>query len=243
MPGRLVFSTTADGASSPTERMRITSAGNVGIGTSSPTARLVVRNNRADNTYGLVIDTTDGASFENSLVFQFSGTSANIGNYQNFPLTFITNNVQRMQIGTDGLITGTGTSLGAWTAYTPSVGGFTLGNGTVSGFYCQIGKIVFFRARFVFGSTSEAATSNITIELPFTAKTAGANTIGGTFTGHLHDASAATPYISGAYLGTATTATIRRISTDGALQTMSPTSPFTWTNGDTASVAGAYEIA
>jgi hypothetical protein len=35
MPGRLVFSTTADGASSPTERMRITSGGFVGIGTSS----------------------------------------------------------------------------------------------------------------------------------------------------------------------------------------------------------------
>ena len=32
MPGRLVFSTTADGASSPTERMRINSSGNVGIG-------------------------------------------------------------------------------------------------------------------------------------------------------------------------------------------------------------------
>jgi len=32
MPGRLVFSTTADGASSSTERMRITSAGSVGIG-------------------------------------------------------------------------------------------------------------------------------------------------------------------------------------------------------------------
>ena len=32
MPGRLVFSTTADGASTPTERVRIDSAGNVGIG-------------------------------------------------------------------------------------------------------------------------------------------------------------------------------------------------------------------
>jgi hypothetical protein len=32
MPGRLTFSTTADGASSPTERMRINSVGNVGIG-------------------------------------------------------------------------------------------------------------------------------------------------------------------------------------------------------------------
>jgi len=39
-PGRLVFFTTADGASSPTERLRIDSSGNVGIGTSSP-ARLL----------------------------------------------------------------------------------------------------------------------------------------------------------------------------------------------------------
>jgi hypothetical protein len=36
MPGRLVFSTTADGAASTTERMRINSSGNVGIGTMSP---------------------------------------------------------------------------------------------------------------------------------------------------------------------------------------------------------------
>ncbi len=42
MPGRLVFSTTADGASSPTERMRIDSSGNVGIGNDSPTVKLDV---------------------------------------------------------------------------------------------------------------------------------------------------------------------------------------------------------
>jgi hypothetical protein len=38
MPGRLVFSTTADGASSPTERMRITQAGLIAMGTTDPTA-------------------------------------------------------------------------------------------------------------------------------------------------------------------------------------------------------------
>jgi hypothetical protein len=35
MPGRLVFSTTADGASSPTERMRISNAGGLSVGTTT----------------------------------------------------------------------------------------------------------------------------------------------------------------------------------------------------------------
>jgi hypothetical protein len=47
MPGRLVFSTTADGASSPTERMRIDSAGNVGIGTGSPSGKFTVDSGRS----------------------------------------------------------------------------------------------------------------------------------------------------------------------------------------------------
>ena len=49
MPGRLVFSTTADGASSATERMRITSIGTVGIGVTSPAAG-------ASNTPALDVD-------------------------------------------------------------------------------------------------------------------------------------------------------------------------------------------
>ena len=53
MPGRLVFNTTADGASSPTERMRITSAGLVGIGTSTTTPR---------STLNVVGDITLGAT-------------------------------------------------------------------------------------------------------------------------------------------------------------------------------------
>jgi hypothetical protein len=42
MPGRLIFSTTADGSANPTERMRISNAGNVGIGTTSPLSTLHV---------------------------------------------------------------------------------------------------------------------------------------------------------------------------------------------------------
>ena len=44
MPGRLVFSTTADGASSPTERMRITSGGEIQFGNTTVGAYTVTRN-------------------------------------------------------------------------------------------------------------------------------------------------------------------------------------------------------
>jgi hypothetical protein len=77
-PGRLVFSTTADGAASPTERLRITSAGLVGIGTTTPDSKLSVDNTRSDtagsgffaitgNTSakrGLRLNTTNGLCFD-----------------------------------------------------------------------------------------------------------------------------------------------------------------------------------
>jgi hypothetical protein len=56
MPGRLVFSTTADGASTPTERMRINSSGNVAIGTTTPgTSRAYIQIDDT-NTVGLTIN-------------------------------------------------------------------------------------------------------------------------------------------------------------------------------------------
>ncbi len=47
MPGRLVFLTSADGAASPIERVRIDSTGNVGIGLTDPNAPLAFYNNSA----------------------------------------------------------------------------------------------------------------------------------------------------------------------------------------------------
>jgi len=43
MPGRLLFSTTADGSASPTERMRLDSSGRLGLGTSTPARLLHLR--------------------------------------------------------------------------------------------------------------------------------------------------------------------------------------------------------
>lgn len=70
MPGRLVFSTTADGASGPTERMRIDSSGNVGIGI-TPTQKLHVSGNIlatgsidcGTQFLGLATDTATAPSF------------------------------------------------------------------------------------------------------------------------------------------------------------------------------------
>ncbi len=63
MPGRLVFSTTADGASSPTERMRIDNAGNVGIGGTPTVDLLRLTGTAAGGTTinGLIIDETVGS--------------------------------------------------------------------------------------------------------------------------------------------------------------------------------------
>jgi hypothetical protein len=69
MPGRLVFSTTADGASSPTERMRIDSSGNVGIGdgTISPSQELVVYKDQNSTTRVSIDNANAGTTASASL--------------------------------------------------------------------------------------------------------------------------------------------------------------------------------
>jgi len=86
MPGRLVFSTTADGAASPTERLRITSTGAVGIGTSGPAQLLEVQdgNIQIRNSAGLALGgvSANGLTFRNTnQVGQDRGTIAAIKSY------------------------------------------------------------------------------------------------------------------------------------------------------------------
>ena len=78
-PTRLVFSTTADAGSSPTERMRIDSSGNVGIGVSSPSKRLHVSSSSAgvEEVQWLNNAQAVGANVGAGLVF--TGTTSNNG--------------------------------------------------------------------------------------------------------------------------------------------------------------------
>lgn len=59
-------------------------------------------------------------------------------------------------------------NVGVSALYTPTLGGFTQGNGTLYGRYTKLNDLVEFTARFTLGSTSVAA-SSLALGLPFTA--------------------------------------------------------------------------
>lgn len=297
MPGRLVFSTTADGASTPTERMRITSAGNVGIGTSSPASKLhvydaststfevsgdgnVTLNLRRASTNNSSVSTDiyksrgtvssptvvadgdiigqwqfkayDGSAYRDAALMRVTvdgapGASDMPGRFGFWTAadggTALT---ERMRIDNAGLITGSGTSLGAWTAYTPTLGGtgWAIGNGTATGAYCQIGKLIFFRAEIVFGSTSTfGASAEPTITGPGNVK-AGIN-------GNHHlQVKLLDSSTSAEYLGWASTTgsspltfSISYLGTNSQRATINSTTPFTWATSDRIQVTGFAEAA
>ena len=62
MPGRITFNTTPDGSQIATERMRITSTGNVGIGTTTPSAKLHTVLSTTASVNAIQIDYTNTAS-------------------------------------------------------------------------------------------------------------------------------------------------------------------------------------
>lgn len=71
-------------------------------------------------------------------------------------------------------------SIGAWTAYTPTWGNVSVGNGSVDATYTQIGKTVLVQAKLSFGSTT-TNTSTVVMSIPVTARRGSMVTGVGTF--------------------------------------------------------------
>ena len=122
----VIFTTNA------TERMRITSAGNVGIGTSAPALNLHVHSSA--DTALLLTNTTSGSDADSGLEIKVinSGAHAYINQQENADLIIRTNDTDRMRITAAGLV-GIGTSspsnvltVSSATQYK----GYTLTNGT-----------------------------------------------------------------------------------------------------------------
>jgi hypothetical protein len=117
MPGRLVFSTTSDNASSPTERMRIDSSGRVGIGTTP--ANQGAGNNHlqvhsgSSAAYFSVTNSTTGASADtNGFNIVQVGLDSYLLNRSNGALLLLTNGTERARIDSSGrLLVGTSSSL------------------------------------------------------------------------------------------------------------------------------------
>ena len=131
MPGRIRFSTSADGSESPTERMRIDSSGRVGIGV-TPSHPLHLKSQsgsgneeikiEAESGYdaSLLLDTSNGGGAGAQIHFQMDGTTKGGIEYVNNASSSDVNcmkfrtatNAERFQIGASGQLGVAGANYG-----------------------------------------------------------------------------------------------------------------------------------
>jgi hypothetical protein len=156
----------------------------------------------------------------------------------------------RLAVGANGTIleaaSGETTGLkwgGAWTAFTPSYAGVTIGNGTNTGYYAKVGKTVYVYVEFLLGSTS-AITGFITATHPLTAQ------INYPFTplGRVLFRDAGTALYYGDVIGSSNNTTVEIFpnltsGTYASYTSASATVPFTWTTNDYFSFSYTYQAA
>lgn len=130
----------------------------------------------------------------------------------------------------------------AWTAYTPSVSGIVVGNGTLVGTFARVRETIHFQVQLTFGSTTTVPASGAsTITLPAEPKAG----ILPSFEGEAYDTSAGgsiqirTP-------GTSTTSMILLVpdtTASGYDRVLTSAAPFPWAVNDRIYVAGTYQRA
>lgn len=136
---------------------------------------------------------------------------------------------------------------GAWSAYTPTLGGTgtALGNGSLNGFYMRLGKLLILRVRFTLGSTSTVG-STLTFALPSGMTAVTQTDQFQMFPGMLRDTG--TVEYLGMFRATSgsTAVTAYALGASGtytSVNAVSSTVPHTWANTDVVSFVGIIEVA
>lgn len=139
----------------------------------------------------------------------------------------------------NNLVASTGTSW-AWQSWTPTWTNFTVGNGTVTAKYIQIGKTVCFSIKVLFGSTTSVTGSPPILTLPVTAKDSYSDEESICY-GTLRDASGF-GYTGILCFKSTTQAQVYAINS-GNYAFVSSSIPYTWTTSDYFTFVGIYEAA
>jgi hypothetical protein len=133
---------------------------------------------------------------------------------------------------------------GAWADWTPTWTNLTVGNGTYNlRRFCQIGKIVFWKVDFTFGSTTSITGSDIRFSLPIAADLNGGMYNG---SGFVLDAGTEVYDLQVEYTNADIYLRMRQTVAGGWVngsRTITATSPFTWTTNDRFSINGWYGVA
>jgi hypothetical protein len=128
----------------------------------------------------------------------------------------------------------------AWAAYTPTISGWTLGNGTLAGYARQAGKDVRFRIEYTVGST-DTISGQLRFALPTSARWSATPLTALPPVGQasLRDVSAPAGRARYALLFSASSITLA----DESFNAVTNTVPWTWATGDLIVVNGSYEAA
>jgi hypothetical protein len=133
---------------------------------------------------------------------------------------------------------------GLWTTFTPTISGITLGNGSKSGFYCQIADTVFFRVILTFGSTTSFSGGSVDLTLPTTPSAYNTFDFMNIQT-QVYDSSATAFYPSVANINVGTSgvraATTNTAGTYAVYADIASTQPVIFATGDVLTWQGTYK--
>jgi hypothetical protein len=127
----------------------------------------------------------------------------------------------------------------AWTAFVPSWTNLTVGSGTNTGYYKQIGKTVFLRLLLTFAADTSIGGA-VLVALPVTAINYGAAVQIGQVL--LYDTNVNLRY-SGVIRSDSSIMVQKTDGTYAILEYLSSSVPFTWTTSDQIRITGCYEAA